>query len=105
MRSRQRKNLAAREADIVAMSAVTGRNTEDFLRRLDELLSADRGVVKLRVPQGDGAAISWLYRNADVLSRDDGDEHAELEVSISPDTLARFEKKPSRRLVFLYRIG
>jgi len=86
------ENMAARDENVIAMSAVTGRNTGDFLQRLDDLLSADRGVVKLRVPQGDGAAISWLYRNADVLSRDDGDEHAELEVSISPDQLARFEK-------------
>lgn len=86
------ENVAARDADTVAMSAVTGKNTNIFLHHLDELLSADRGVVKLRVPQADGAAISWLYRNADVLSRDDGVEHAELEVSISPDQLARFEK-------------
>ena len=86
------ENMATRDADIVAMSAVTGRNTDQFLHRLDVLLSADRGVVTLRVPQGDGAAISWLYRNADVLSRDDGGEHAELEVSISPEQLARFEK-------------
>ena len=86
------ENTAARDANIVAMSAVTGRNTDHFLHRLDMLLSADRGVVTLRVPQGDGAAISWLYRNADVLSRDDGGEHAELEVSISPEQLARFEK-------------
>ena len=86
------ENVAARDADTVAMSAVTGKNTDIFLHHLDELLSADRGVVKLRVPQADGAAISWLYRNADVLSRDDGVEHAELEVSISPDQLARFEK-------------
>ncbi len=86
------ENMATRDADIVPMSAVTGRNTDHFLHRLDVLLSADRGVVTLRVPQGDGAAISWLYRNADVLSRDDGGEHAELEVSISPEQLARFEK-------------
>ena len=51
------ENMATRDADIVAMSAVTGRNTDQFLHRLD-MLSADRGVVTLRVPQGDGAAIS-----------------------------------------------
>ena len=85
-------NAAARDGNVIAMSAATGENTDLFLQRIDDLLSADRGVVKLRVPQGDGAAISWLYRNADVLNRDDGDEHAELEVSISPEQLARFEK-------------
>lgn len=86
------ENKAARSPDVVAMSAVTGENNAAFLECLDRLLAADRNVINLKLPQGDGAAISWLYRNADVLNRDDRDEFAHLEVSIAPDRLARFEK-------------
>jgi GTP-binding protein HflX len=77
---------------VVALSAVSGENCGAFVECLDELLSAERNVINLKLPQGDGAAISWLYRHADVLNRDDRDEFAHFEVSIAPDQLARFEK-------------
>ena len=86
------ENMASRRHDAVAISAATGENCDAFLAMLDEALSSDRNVVTLRLTQADGAAISWLYRNADVLSRDDDGEFAEFHVSISPDDLARFEK-------------
>lgn len=86
------ENQADRSGDVVAMSAITGENNDAFLACLDRLLSADRNVINLKLPQGNGAAISWLYRNADVLNRDDRDEFAHFEVSIAPDRLARFEK-------------
>lgn len=85
-------NQAERDENVVAMSAVTGENNDVFLECLDRLLTADRSVINLKLSQGDGAAISWLYRNADVLNRDDRDEYAHFEVSIAPDQLARFEK-------------
>ena len=85
-------NQAERGMDVIAMSAVTGENNHAFLECLDRLLASDRNVVNLKLSQGDGAAISWLYRNADVLHRDDRDEFAHFEVSIAPDQLARFEK-------------
>ena len=89
------RNQADRDDNVVAMSAVTGAENEAFLHCLDGLLSSDRDVINLKLSQGDGAAISWLYRHADVLSRDDRDDFAHLEVSIAPDQLARFEKNHS----------
>ena len=77
---------------VVAMSALNGFENADFLNSLDGLLASDRDVRDLKLPQGDGAAISWLYRHADVLSRDDRGDFAHLEVSIAPEELARFKK-------------
>lgn len=91
------RNQASRGAEVVALSAVSGENCGAFVERLDELLSAERNVINLKLPQGDGAAISWLYRHADVLNRDDRDEFAHFEVSIAPDQLARFEKTQLHR--------
>jgi GTP-binding protein HflX len=91
------RNQASRGAEVVALSAVSGENSGAFVERLDELLSAERNVINLKLPQGDGAAISWLYRHADVLNRDDRDEFAHFEVLIAPDQLARFEKTQLHR--------
>ena len=85
-------NQKARKSEIVPVSAASGENTAHFLQVLDDFLSAGREVKKLKIPQADGAAISWLYRNADVLGRDDQAEYAMVEVAISPDQFARFEK-------------
>ncbi len=43
----------------------------------------------------DGAAISWLYRHGQVLSRSDDDERAHIEVSLKAADLARFERHTS----------
>lgn len=86
-------NVAGRNRDVIALSAATGENCDAFLDLVDDLLSSDRDVVHLKLAQADGAAISWLYRHADVLGRDDRGEFAHFEVSISADNLARFEKR------------
>ncbi|MEX2455327.1 MAG: GTPase HflX [Rhodospirillaceae bacterium] len=86
------ENLAGRSSDVVMLSALSGENCPQFLEKLDLMLSARQDVVRLTLTQADGKTISWLYRNADVLSRDDEGEFAHFEVSISPDMLARFEK-------------
>ena len=86
-------NAAQRAPDTLCVSAVTGENCDGFLDLVDALLAADRDVVNFRLTQADGAAISWLYRNADVLKREDDGEYAEFQVAISSDNLARFEKR------------
>ena len=86
-------NLADRSLNKVALSALTGDNCDLFLRQLDDILAKDGTMARLSVCQADGAAISWLYRHANVVSRIDEGELAHFEVSISSDNLARFEKK------------
>ncbi|MAI48965.1 MAG: GTPase HflX [Rhodospirillaceae bacterium] len=85
-------NQASREDHMVAMSALKGSENDIFLDCLDGLLSSDRQVAKFKLSQGNGAAISWLYRHADVLGRDDRGVFAHIEVSIAPEELARFKK-------------
>ena len=81
------------------MSALNGLENADFLTILDGLLASDRDVRGFKLPQSDGAAISWLYRHADVLSRDDKGDFAHLEVAIAPEELARFKKNhPNHRI-------
>ena len=63
------------------MSALTGDNKVQFLERLDQQLSVDRGCINFRYTIA-MEPLSWLYRNADVLNRHD-EGACELEVAIS----------------------
>ena len=83
---------AARDHRAIMLSARTGENCAALAERLDALLAAGRDVVRVELAQADGAAISWLYRNAEVLERRDRGEAAHLEVAISEAALARFQK-------------
>ena len=83
---------AASDRHTIMLSARTGENCAALAERLDVMLAAGRDVVRFELAQANGAAISWLYRNAEVLKRRDRGEFAHLEVAISEAALARFRK-------------
>ena len=85
-------HLAARDNNLIPVSAATGENVEAFIHRIGELISADWEEVSISLPHGDGGAISWLYRNTDVLERHDSENFAELRVFISSAQYLRFQK-------------
>ncbi len=92
-------NMAKRNTSLVPLSAATGENCTNLLCQLDRLLAPDRVSVAITLKQADGASISWLYRNATVLQRENRGEYAHLEVTISRSDLSRFERyRESRSL-------
>ncbi len=60
---------------------------------LDASLNSARRVVAITVDVTDGAAIAWLYRHGEVLSRSDDDQQVHIEVSLDAADLARFERR------------
>ncbi len=64
-----------------------------MLAVLDASLNSARRVVVIAVDVTDGAAIAWLYRHGEVLSRSDDDRKAHIEVSLDAADLARFERR------------
>ena len=86
-------NQTARRNDAVAISAVTGEGCPALLAVLDTSLNSARRVVAIAVDVTDGAAIAWLYRHGEVLSRSDDDQLAHMEVSLDAADLARFERR------------
>jgi GTP-binding protein HflX len=60
--------------------------------RLRELDRAGRVSIRVRVPMADGARLAELYREAEVLSRDQDGEYYELLVRMDPATLARLRQ-------------
>jgi hypothetical protein len=64
------------------------------LNEWDHRLGLQRTVRDFVFAPDQGAPIAWLYRNAEILERDqreDGSVH--LRVGIDPDDLARFERR------------
>jgi GTP-binding protein HflX len=71
----------------VAISAATGEGL-DALRDAIEAALPVTGPVTLRIPHGQGAALSLCYARGRVLARADEPEHVRLTVELPPTTLA-----------------
>jgi GTP-binding protein HflX len=86
---------AQRNRDVVPISAVTGEGCGVLLGLIDHRVEGDRHLVHLDVPVSDGAALAWLYRHGEVVTRRDDEREAHLAVRLSEADLGRFK---SRRL-------
>jgi GTPase len=66
------RNIAARrppEHRCFLVSAVTGEGVEALLGAIEDRLAATRTTLDLSIDAADGAGISWLYRNSEVLDK------------------------------------
>jgi GTP-binding protein HflX len=82
-----------RDDALVALSAVTGAGVADLLAAIDGRLDRGRITVDISVPVTDGAAIAWLYRRGEVVSRRDDDELAHMVVRLDPADAGRIQQK------------
>ncbi|OIQ85317.1 GTPase HflX [mine drainage metagenome] len=83
-------NQAARAQDkVVPLSAVSGQGLADMLALLDRCLASERQEMLLELPLSDGATLAWLYRNGDILSREDGEATLTLRVRLDAANAAR----------------
>ncbi|NEW87904.1 GTPase HflX [Rhodopseudomonas sp. WA056] len=67
------KNIAARRPEdhpCLLVSAVSGEGVDELLLAIEQRLAATRTVLDLSVDAADGAGVSWLHRNAEVLAKD-----------------------------------
>ncbi|HEX4079809.1 MAG TPA: GTPase HflX [Rhizomicrobium sp.] len=85
----------------IAVSALTGEGTPDFLARLDRLLDRQSLSVELKLPPSDGAAIAWAYEHGRVRSRKDRNGGVHLTLSIEPADVGRFEKRYGERMALM----
>jgi GTP-binding protein HflX len=85
-------NQTRRDAQLVALSAVTGDGVGKLLQLLDDKLAAERQLLSVDVNLADGATLAWLYRHGDVVRRTDDEESAHLLVRLSPVDAGRFEQ-------------
>ena len=78
----------------VAISALDGQGCATLVERIEAMLASDHVLRHVRLKPDDGANLTWLYRNADVLQRsDDADGTVLLDVRMSPESEARFKAR------------
>jgi GTP-binding protein HflX len=84
----------ARHTDnAVALSALSGEGCEALLAVIDGRLARGRRVMEVSIDLSDGAAIAWLYRRGEVLSREDDEQSAHMKVGLDDADVARFEQQ------------
>jgi len=76
----------------VALSALTGQGTDTLLERLDAIINRDAFVVRVSLNHAQGEAMSWLYRNGDVLERRDSESGCELDIRLNSASYGRLQK-------------
>jgi GTP-binding protein HflX len=84
---------AARDEDVIAISALTGEGLEDLRRDVAERLLAGARVHSISLPVGDGGAIAWLHQHGEVLDQAMEGETLTLDVRLSPDEWDRFQAR------------
>jgi GTP-binding protein HflX len=82
------------------VSALTGEGIPELLALVEEHIARGRARYRLRLDPADGAALNWIYEQAEVLERADGEEGIALTVRISPEKEHRFLQRfaDARRL-------
>ncbi len=78
-------NIAARKpADnpVFMVSAVTGEGVTELLTAIENRLASTRVTLDLSIDAADGAGVSWLHRNAEVLAKELHDGHFDMTVRV-----------------------
>lgn len=78
-------NIAARrppERPCFLVSAESGEGIDALLNAIEERLATSRVTLDLTIEASDGAGISWLHRNAEVLMKELHDDHFDMTVRV-----------------------
>ncbi|KJC60032.1 GTPase HflX [Bradyrhizobium sp. LTSPM299] len=79
------RNIAARrppERPCFLVSAASGEGIEELLAAIEDRLAATRTTLNLSIDAADGAGISWLHRNAEVLTKELHGERFDMTVRV-----------------------
>ncbi len=80
----------------VPCSAVTGDGVDELLSLVEDRLNRDRAVFVVELPSEEGELTAWLYRNTEVVGRDDGEDSLRLRLRVPDKTLEHFRKRAGR---------
>jgi GTP-binding protein HflX len=94
-------NIAARrppERPCLLVSAETGAGIDALRRAIEDRLAASRTTLDLSIDASDGAGISWLHRNAEVLTKELAEGHFNMTVRVDETkrdiVVSRFDAVP-----------
>ena len=81
------QNLAGRSSagqHPILVSALTGEGTDGLFKAIEERLSTRRVILSLALDPADGAGVSWLHRNSEVMDKS-LDENGKLAMTVRVD--------------------
>lgn len=90
-----------KKKNTLPVSALTGEGIENFLHKLDEILTAQNKTIRLNVPAADGALLAWLHQNALILDTRITGENICLELKINEANLSKLQHKTSTPIKFM----
>ena len=79
-------------ADMIAVSAVTGEGCKELLELLATRLALEFKTLKLKIDHTDGRRLAWLYEKGEVINRRDTKTGISLTVRLSPVDAARLQQ-------------
>jgi GTP-binding protein HflX len=95
------QNIAARrppEQACFLVSAATGEGVDDLLMAIEDRLAATRTTLHLSIDAADGAGISWLHRNSEILDKKFHEGRFDMTVRVDPTkrdlVINRFDAMP-----------
>jgi GTP-binding protein HflX len=86
-------------AGAVAVSAVSGENLGGLLKLVDGALASREQTIDVAIANSDGASMAWIYRNGEVLERNDGETETRFRVRLTPDDRQRLESRLGKTLL------
>jgi GTP-binding protein HflX len=81
---------AARDPDVILVSALTGEGIPELKALLAERLQEPGGIRMIRLHPSDGKRLAWLHANGEVISQTDCGGEIRVQVRLTPDDERRF---------------
>ena len=82
---------AARRADVVPVSALTGEGMDVLRQCMADKLKRGAQLHAVRLSAGDGGKIAWLHARGDVIAQQTEGSEVHLQVRLSSEDWARFQ--------------
>lgn len=84
----QRSNSSLLEK--IPISAISGEGLSNLISTIEGVLDQTHACHHIKISLADGAALAWLYRNGQVLERNDDDTYAHISVTLNSIEYQRF---------------
>jgi len=91
-RAARERSVAAGDPRAVAVSAHTGEGLDRALAAIEDHLFPRRHVFSFLLGHDEGAAVAWLYRNAQVVGRSDSEDGVHIRAELTETEFSRFDK-------------
>jgi GTP-binding protein HflX len=80
-------------AEAMVVSAVTGEGCAELLAAIDARLAVRMVLREAALDPRDGETLAWLYQHGEVFARTDADDAIRVQVRMTPENAARFDRR------------